>query len=498
MAKIKEKRFYRFDVQRNYQYETHDDKGNLTSDITESEWREKVVSEIRALFDNTVAEAFCIFHDCDVNDDGTSKGLHVHMVVTFSNGNNKTQTSAIKILGASSVHNCEPVDSYVDSLRYLIHVSEKALNDQKYIYDVSDVFGWRVADDGSVVALTVSDFKNGMSRKKDKKTRAQEKVSKNNCSLAIASGNSTLSDVRDFYVNDFDNVGLTFNDYLSDKHIYERAQEERLAIASEFYQHNPCPLTTIYIYGGGGTGKTSLANALSEHWADSFGIHKVSAPGKSTTFDFAGNYHGERVSIFNELSSSFPVEQFLSIFDPLNAASVNSRHFDKLYFANYSIFTTSVPPENFIYNLWRPYARENSKIPVAIRDALVRSSTTDESDWLNAYMKHLPTNDDKVLQIRRRLPILVNIDNGFATIYILCKDFNTSDCFAFSSAPAGKAPYGKFCTLRYSVNDKDCIKSDTVKLVQMIDKAVDTYYSYNGYQHPKSFEKPDFSKLLKI
>lgn len=496
MAKIKEKCYYKFDVQRNYQYETHNEKGEKVSDITEPEWREKVKSEIFSLSENGVLEVFCIFHDCDVNDDGTSKGLHVHMVVTFKH--NKTQTSAIKILGASSVHNCQPCHSYVDSLRYLIHISEDAVNSQKYIYDVEDVFGWRVSDDGSVVALTVSDFKDGMSRKNDKKTRAKQKDVKNTCSLSIATGNSTMSDVRELYSEDSQGVGLTFNDYLSDKPMYERASAERLAIASEFYQHNPCPLTSIYIYGGGGTGKTSLANALSEHWADAFGVHRVSAPGKSTTFDFAGNYRGERVSIFNELSSAFPVEQFLSIFDPLNASPVNSRHFDKLYFANYSIFTTSVPPENFIYNLWRPYAKDNAKIPVAIRDALVRSTTTTEEDWLNAYMRYIPKHDDKVLQIRRRIPILVNTDNGFATIYVLCKDFNTSNCFAFSPAPVGKQPYEKFCTVRYAVDDKSCIKSDTAKLVELIDKAIDTYYSYNGYQSPDSFEKPDFSKLLKI
>lgn len=498
MSKIKDKRYYKFDVQRNYQYETHNDKGEKVSDITELEWREKIKSEIYSLLGNVVTEIFCIFHDRDVNDDGTSKGLHVHMVVSFGNGNNKTQTSAIKILGASSVHNCQPCHSYVDSLRYLIHISEDAVNSQKYIYDVEDVFGWRVSDDGSVVALTVSDFKGGMSRKNDKKTRAKQKDVKNTCSLSIATGNSTMSDVRELYSEDSQGVGLTFNDYLSDKPMYERASAERLAIASEFYQHNPCPLTSIYIYGGGGTGKTSLANALSEHWSDAFGVHRVSAPGKSTTFDFAGNYRGERVSIFNELSSAFPVEQFLSIFDPLNASPVNSRHFDKLYFANYSIFTTSVPPENFIYNLWRPYAKDNAKIPFAIRDALVRSTTTTEEDWLNAYMQYIPKHDDKILQIRRRIPILVNTDNGFATIYVLCKDFNTSNCFAFSPAPVGKQPYEKFCTVRYAVDDKSCIKSDTAKLVELIDKAIDTYYSYNGYQSPDSFEKPDFSKLLKI
>ena len=491
--KKSEKRYYRFDVQRNYQFETHDDKGNKISDITETEWREKVISETRALV-GSVTEVFCVFHDLDINDDGTSKGLHFHSVITFKDA--KTQTSAVKLLGASSVHNCQPCDSYVDSLRYLIHISETAINEMKHIYDVTDVFGWRVADDGAVVETTVTDFKQGMSRKNDKKTRQQQKKVKDSCAVAVMSGNSIVSDVRGVYLEDPHHVGLSVVDYLQDKSLYERASDEWLTMVTEFYQHNPCPLTTIYISGGGGTGKTSLANALSSKFADSHGVHQVSAPGKSTTFDFVGNYRGERVSIFNELSSAFPVEQFLSIFDPLNAVPVNSRHADKLYFANYALLTTSVPLETFIYNLWLPYAKANAKVPIKVRDGLVRSGA-DELMWLSAYQQYLPKTDDKILQIRRRLPIHIHIDNGFATIYLLDKSFNTPDSFAFSPAPMGKEPYGKFITLPYNVNDIKNIGNQTSALVQSVCNGIDVYYKFNDYQHPNSFEKPNFDKLLK-
>lgn len=496
MKKV-DKRYYRFDVQRNYQFETHDDKGNIISDITENEWREKVKSEVRGFFEGSpVSEVFCIFHDRDVNDDGTSKGLHFHMVVTFSNGNHKTQTSAVKLLGASSVHNCQPCDSYVDSLRYLIHISETAVNQMKYIYDVTDVFGWRIADDGAVVKTTVTDFKQSMSRKNDKKARKEQKKVKDNCVVAVMSGNSIVSDVRGVYLEDPHNVGLSVLDYLQDKPLYERASDERLAMITEFYQHNPCPLTTIYISGGGGTGKTSLANAIAEKFADVYGVHQVSAPGKSTTFDFVGNYRGELVSIFNELSSAFPVEQFLSIFDPLNAVPVNSRHADKLYFAKYALLTTSVPLETFIYNLWLPYAKENAKVPRKVRDVLVRSGA-DEQMWLSAYQQYLPKTDDKILQIRRRLPIHIHIERGFATIYLLDKNFNTSDSFAFTSPLPSKEPYSKLKTLPYDVNDLKNIGIQTSELVNAICDGVDFYYKMNQYQHPDSFEKPNFDKLFK-
>lgn len=412
--KKSEKRYRRFDVQRNYQFETHDADGNQISDITETEWIDKVTSEIHSLFDNSdITEVFYIFHDKDINDDGTSKGLHVHLVVTFAEGH--TQTAVVKLLLASSVHNCTPCDSYVDSMRYLIHVSENALNEMKYIYSVNDVHGWRIDEDGSVTDTTVQDFKEAMSRKNTKKAHKEQKKVKDSCAVAVMSGESIVSDVRDVYLEDTQNVGLSAVDYLQDKSLYERASDEWLTMITEFYQNHACPLTSIYISGGGGTGKTSLANAIARNFADSHGIHQVASPGRNTTFDFAGNYRGERVSIFNEFSSAFPVEQFLSIFDPLNAMPVNSRNSDKLYFANYSIFTTSVPLETFIYNLWLPYAKANSKVPVKVRNNLIKNGL-DESHWLDAYQQYLPQNDDKILQIRRRIPIQIQIDKGFATM----------------------------------------------------------------------------------
>lgn len=491
--KKSDKRFRRFDVQRNYQYETHNDKGDKVSDITEFEWRKKVISEIHFFMENSCVEIIYAFHDKDINDDGTSKGLHIHMVVTFKDA--KTQTSAIKLLGASSTYNCQPCNSYVDSVRYLSHRAEDAMNRMKYPYNIDVVKGWRVVDN-IVTELNTRDVMEVMSRKNDKKARKEKKKVKDTCAVAVMTGDSVTSDVLDIYMRDTQGVGLAPTDYLQDMSLYERASDVWLRLATNFYQCNPCPLTSIYISGGGGTGKTMLANALADRLADNHGVHQVSAPGKSTTFDFVGNYRGERVSIFNELSSAFPVEQFLSIFDPLNAVPVNSRHADKLYFANYSIFTTSVPLETFIYNLWLPYAKANSKIPIKVRDGLIRSGA-DELMWLSAYQQYLPKLDDKILQIRRRLPIQVNISNGYATIYLLDKNFNTAESFAFIAPQPNKEPYGKLKTLPYNSNNTDNFNSQIKVLADSIIESIDFYYKMNEYQHPNSFKKPDFSKLLK-
>lgn len=489
--KKSEKRYRRFDVQRNYQFETHDDNGYQIDDITESEWRDKVTSEIKSLFDDSdIIEVFYIFHDKDINDDGTSKGLHCHEVVTFNEGH--TQSAVIKKLLASSVHNCLPCDNYTDSCRYLIHVSENALNDMKTIYDVNDVHGWKIDDDGEIIEITAFDFKNAMSRKTTKKARKEQKKVKDNAVMQVINGNSVISDVRDsYYIDDSHNVGLSPWDFVDDRGKYRIASDIWLERITEFYESHACPLTSIYIEGGGGTGKTSLANAIAKEFADVHGVHKVASPGRNTTFDFAGNYKGERVSIFNEFSSAFPVEQFLSIFDPLNAMPVNSRNSDKLYFANYSIFTTSVTLEMFIYSLWRPYAKANAMIPNTVRSKLLKSEFSEKA-WLDAYMKYLPENDDKILQIRRRLPVKICISDGSATLYYLDMQFNSAESFAFSEPE--HSPYTKFKSLPYDVHDLSCIDNQTSAVVHAVSDCIECYYRVNGLKSPDSFEKPDFNE----
>lgn len=486
----KEKRYYRYDVQRNFQYETHDDNGNLISDITENEWRKMVTDYYMELQnDENVLEVAFVFHDKDINEDGTSKGLHSHAVVTFKEA--KTQTAAVKYFNASSVWNCQPCKDYAGSMQYLIHVAPSAIEAMKTIYLPEVVQGWYKDPYGTVKLITVRAFQERMAKKTSAKARKEQKKVRDTCVTSIMDGQCVSSDVRETYVNDTYNVGLSPVDYLSDKRIIQAASAEWLERITEFYQFHQCPKTTIYIVGEGGTGKTTLATAFANSVADIHGIHEVSSKGESTTFDFAGTYKGQRVSVFNELSASFPVEQFLSVFDTLRAVPVSSRHIDKLYFANYVLLTTSVPLENFIYNLWRPYAKKTALIPVKVRNSLL-SSGADEATWLQAYLKYIPVGDDKILQIRRRVALRVFVDKKTKSVKISVLDCkrNSSDCFAFSNNYAD--PYIDFSQFPYDITDSQNIESQTSAIVQSMHRAVDYYYELNGFKNPNEFEKPDF------
>ncbi|MDE6775301.1 MAG: hypothetical protein K2J37_03240 [Ruminococcus sp.] len=487
--KKKERRHYTFAVQRSYSYETHDKDGNVTSSITESEWREKVVNEIHDIFFNEeLRSIFYIFHDSDIIEgEGLPKGLHVHMVAYFKD--NHTHTAAVKIFLASSLKNCEPCKSYHDACRYLIHVSESALNEQKTLYDALEVHGWKYDEDGMEVPITLEDFKKAMVNRGTRKDKKDQKKVKDFYATQIMHGYMMPLDVSEIYESDNENVGFGASDFLVDYPMYERALAFWLMSVKRFYEKNPCSRTLIYIEGSSGTGKTQLCDALASEFADCHGIHNVSAKGAGKTFDFAGNYQGERVSLFGEASAAFSAKEFCNIFEPGRCVFVNSRNNDKPYFANYVIFASAVTLEDFIYSMWIKYAEENSQLSQDVRKALKKSSCS-EKDWYEAYKK-CPNliSDDMFWQIRRRIPIKVSLIDGYAHISYLCYDCYTDDSFLFSS---GKYPYKISSAVPYNVSNKNrkTVEKQIKNLVKAIIEAIDSYYKYNGFTHPDEYRQP--------
>lgn len=489
--KKSDKKYTYYAVQRNYQFETHDADGNQTSNISENEWRKQIQTEIRGFMDNGISKVFYIFHDKDVNDDGTSKGLHVHLVATSFHINRRTQKEAVGFFGASSLQNCEPCDSYVDSVRYLMHISEKALNEMKTLYHAEEVHGYTHDNDGKVVPTTMQDLKEAMARSSDKKARKDKEKAEENILRDVTNGELSLSSAREVFLNDDYSVGHTVRDYIKFRPSLEAAETTYFERLVDFYKSHDCPKTLIYITGEGGSGKTTLAENLAKHWADDRGVHYVSVKGKSTTYDPAGNYCGQRVSVFNEFSTTFAVEQFCDVFDPMRGVNMSSRFRDKYYFANYCLFTSSVPLEVFIYQLFKNYAQQKAVIPVNVRSAL-----RNEEDWLKAYLRYLPPGDDKIRQIRRRFAIMVRIQNGFASIYCLDHSANVNQSFAFTQFnQIPNSPYSRFGnSVPYDVSNSATIAKQTDFLIKRINDAINFFYVANGYVHPDKYEKPDFTE----
>ena len=111
-------------------------------------------------------------------------------------------------------------------------------------------------------------------------------------------------------------------------------------------------------------------------------------------------------------------------------------------------------------------------------------------------MKYAPPGDDKILQIRRRLPILITIDSCIATVWLLDLNCNSPESFRFSSPPQNKQPYCKLRSLKYDVRSADISKQQDA-LVNCICDGIDYYYKMNNLKHPDSFEKPNFEDFMK-
>lgn len=492
----KERRYLSFDVQRNYYYETHDENGNQVSDISEVDWIQKIQNEWLSLVGDCCDELLMIVHDKDIID-GVDKGLHVHAVAHLKRSNAKTISAASKYFKCT-MRNTLHTESYVDSVRYLIHVSEGALNAMKTIYPITDIIGRALDSNGNVVELTVLDFQQRMSRNADIKKKAEKKNVIDGYVREVISGQATSDDILLRYANDSDGVGLTAVDYIADSSKYGRSEDASgiwMRMMQCWYVEHGRHLTTLYISGSGGAGKDEFAQAFANSVADCHGVHKSASPGKSTTFDFAGNYRGERVSIISDLSPyHFGMEQLLSVLDPRRCDPVSSRNVDKLYFPDYALVTSSSSLEQFIYRIWKPYARQYALLPPATREYLSHTKGISEADWLTAYMQCDSECADRFRQIRRRFAVYVDIRDSKLSVYFRRDKYNVADCFYLHPMPVN-APFEHYYTISYDISSDD-YSNQLDEAVKVVKKAIEKYYECNNYKKPEEYEQPDFSAIL--
>ena len=112
---------------------------------------------------------------------------------------------------------------------------------------------------------------------------------------------------------------------------------------------------SLFLFSGkGGTGKTVIADQLAYWFADTqnHAIHSVATAGKRKTFDLAGNYNNELVSISHEITpTSLGVDEFENIAEPHRFPSINSRNKDRAYFAQALILTQPDSAYNFAYRM---------------------------------------------------------------------------------------------------------------------------------------------------
>lgn len=309
--------------------------------------------------------------------------------------------------------------------RYLIHISEKALSEStKHIYspdevhtigniDYTDVIGIDDASDAKKFVKGIENafgFSSTTSKKSKKADPLEDLFEKDGGSVvatffaetivAVQNGRWTKIQAHDAIFNEIEHAlmaekyssgeriysderieticSLFWNkfsgqfEHAEDEYINQRAGYMKGATASQqkpkFLRLSPLDdpdsrnLTTIYIAGGAAVGKSQLAKYLGRR-LDYLkrGVHFCPAPAEDKTFDFVNMYHGEDVSVFNDIEpGAFQKREFFNVFDEHQTAPVSSRNNDKFWLAHYAIFTNSTPFEQFVNDLLK-YSKGGSK-----------------------------------------------------------------------------------------------------------------------------------------
>lgn len=134
MAKTKDRDRY-YTAQRNSYYDLHDENGNETG-MTEEQWKDQIREEWSCKNLNA-DHVVLIFHETDteVDDHGNEKKKHLHVHACIKFHDSITPSEALKRTKCSRESDCKMMKDKAQAYRYLLHITEKALSEHKYIYE---------------------------------------------------------------------------------------------------------------------------------------------------------------------------------------------------------------------------------------------------------------------------------------------------------------------------------------------------------------------------
>ena len=408
-TKKKEERKRRFMFQRNYFFETHDEDGNKTSDITDDEWKEKVLKEI---FDNEklkIAEyIMLIFHDRDVVSDETGelKTLHCHGVLVYEHAQ---YVENIREYVKAQERNFEILQSEAGAVRYLTHTTDEAMRDKKIRYNVSEIYLKERNNNDFIVGDELEKFyrekisskaqANNELRRRLKKTAIDEAIQ-----LILNNELKDMVDVQKYVVED---CGLTLSEFLTKRKLFDDAFEHKKnVIIKERTGKSRYDLRLIYIQGASNVGKTKLAKLLARCFnvsvnEDEDSIFNTATNGEGKTYDFYQNYNYEKSAIFDEQDLiDLGYGQFKQMFDKNLLSTVASRFKNKVFLSDFNFIIKSEDIERQIESIC---SSEVSKIK---KDYYLTDNRKD-FEIENIYK-----------QIKRRFDLIIHIDENKIDLFV--------------------------------------------------------------------------------
>ena len=446
-------------VQRNYVYETRDNP------MSEDDWLKNIIIPELLSADGCklrgIRKVYLIVHNKDNLSAETDdkKPTHIHAVVYFYD--NITASRAMQRCGCSCLQNCRPLKRPKDinkALRYLVHYTEAAREELKHIYDSDAVMTYFAEDEQPVSYLKAIKLSTYQKRKDEAINKADVENAMSDLMLSVETGHRTAEDIKAIYRDDTLCCGLNLWQYNKHRSAYERAEADYYKRVYDYYTtagNHRC-LTTVIISGFGGSRKSELAELVCNtvYPGD---IYKTAVRGQRTTFDFAGNYKGQRTTIINEFSDGFALDQFLDVFDPIHAPLVNSRNSDKPWFSELCVIATSKTVTQIVSMLLTIDSRN-------------------------------PNYFSKLWELSRRLPVYVKLQGDVANIYIC--DYLAQR----RNIPTSDTDF--ICGGYYKHYGAVSHNGDFNILTDRIREAIAFYYDYNKHTvTPDNTRRPTFDKF---
>ena len=386
------KRVRRFSISRNKQYETHqlDGQGQLkqVSEISDTDWKEKVKSDMILEFRNPV----------------TITSLEKFKFEAGKSLNNQDLMFQSR--------NVEASKSSSGSYRYLTHTTDKAMMERKTRYEVQELLVAEYETDGSMKFITGEDLELWY-RDKIKGTVRPEKLEFDEA-LQEAFYKVRTGEIFDeleveaFLRERFTEMQAT-ELVIKNKKFIDNSRQMYQKEVFEDMQNNGRNLKTFFISGSSGLGKSRFAkdlarriNLLNGKSINSIYTAPTAKDGK--TYDFIDSeYKAQDVTIFDDIdATSFGFQEFLNVFDKDNITKISSRYTNKAWVSHYAIITKASKIRNWIERVASQSSeyekdKRGQEVQVSRRfDLWIELDFDNNNNQVNFYQfKHYPDDNKK-------------------------------------------------------------------------------------------------------
>ena len=342
----------KFFGQISYEYEK-----NADPNLTEEDFKKSVEKRIKEYCQHDEDIYYIIFHDKDINNDGTLKPLHAHFYIDFKNA--RPFSTVYKALGISRKENLEFVRSSIKACRYLTHRNERNMAEGKYPYNVDEVIQ---SSNGDYINSIMGGIKNHNKEQSDDGSEVDEYCL--DLSYQISSDGLLPLEAK---VNLFEQFTqrTAQKAWNTNKRQFEENRQEYIQKEFERMSRGERNHNGIYIQGLGNSGKSFLARLIAEQH-DSSAAHVPSINKKR--FDLGSGYKGQKTMTINEFDAScgMTYRELFQILEPNSANQLSSRFKDAYIINDLTIITNSETYWDWVDD-WFPKKKEYHQLLRRIR-----------------------------------------------------------------------------------------------------------------------------------